>query len=58
MNKRLEYMPTVEVHARLFEEDVIELKRRAEALGSSSMWQALLRQMLHNALKEKKEVIR
>jgi len=45
------------VTARLFTEDVDELKRRAVA-GGMLEWQPLLRRLVHEALKPRKGIIR
>lgn len=41
--------PTVDVHARLYADDVAELKRRAGELGSPS-WSGVLRLLVRKAL--------
>lgn len=51
--------PTVDVHARLFATDVVELKRRAAELGTPS-WSGVLRLLVRKALVDsrKDEVIK
>jgi len=44
----------VHVHARLFEVDVKELKRRGKA--SDIPWQILLRNLIHEALKKEARI--
>jgi len=45
----------VDVHARLFAEDVAEIQRRASEAGDRA-WQPLLRKLIHNALRERRVI--